>query len=74
MVMRGSFLLLLPVCCVTRLAAQDAFEIHVYEYEPLSRGQHRWVESLAARLCTGVVASSRAVGFCRGILPAKYAL
>jgi hypothetical protein len=38
--MRGSILLLLSICRASRLAAQDPFEIHIYEYEPLSRGQY----------------------------------
>jgi hypothetical protein len=38
--MRVSVLLLLTLCCVTRLASQDPFEIHIYEYEPLTRGQY----------------------------------
>jgi hypothetical protein len=28
------------VFCAIRLAAQDPFEIHIYEYEPLSRGEY----------------------------------
>jgi hypothetical protein len=28
------------ICCLSKAAAQDPFEIHIYEYEPLSRGQY----------------------------------
>ena len=28
------------ICCASRLAAQDPFEIHIYEYEPMGRGQY----------------------------------
>jgi len=38
--MGGRLLLLWLVCGASRLAAQDPFEIHVYEYEPLVRGQY----------------------------------
>ena len=34
--MRGMFLLLAGLACVERVSAQDPFEIHIYEYEPLS--------------------------------------
>ena len=34
--MRGTVLLIAGVLCVSRAPAQDPFEIHVYEYEPLS--------------------------------------
>jgi hypothetical protein len=34
--MRGMFLLLAGLACVVRVSAQDPFEIHIYEYEPLS--------------------------------------
>ncbi len=34
--MRGQILLLAGFCCLSRASAQDPFEIHVYEYEPLS--------------------------------------
>ena len=33
-------LLLSLICCAPQLAAQDPFEIHIYEYEPLWRGQY----------------------------------
>ena len=33
-------LLLLAVCSAFRAAAQDPFEIHVYEYEPMKRGEY----------------------------------
>ena len=39
-------LLLSLICCAPQLAAQDPFEIHIYEYEPLWRGQ----DSLEAHL------------------------
>ena len=38
--MRGDRVLLCLLYCASRLAAQDPFEIHIYEYEPLSRGQY----------------------------------
>ncbi|HEV3200367.1 MAG TPA: hypothetical protein VGZ73_20825 [Bryobacteraceae bacterium] len=38
--MSGRILLFTLICCVSRLAAQDPFEIHIYEYEPLWRGQY----------------------------------
>jgi len=34
--MRGTVLLLAGLSCLSRASAQDPFEIHVYEYEPLS--------------------------------------
>ena len=34
--MRGTVLLLATLCLVPGASAQDPFEIHVYEYEPLS--------------------------------------
>src|SRR5882724_4208051 len=34
--MRGMFLLLAGLACVSGVSAQDPFEIHIYEYEPLS--------------------------------------
>jgi hypothetical protein len=34
--MRGTVLLLAGVLCFSRASAQDPFEIHIYEYEPLS--------------------------------------
>jgi len=33
-------LLLLGTCCAWRCAAQDPFEIHVYEYEPMKLGEY----------------------------------
>jgi hypothetical protein len=33
---RGTFLLLALLCYAPELSAEDPFEIHVYEYEPLS--------------------------------------
>jgi hypothetical protein len=38
--MYGRCLLLSLTCCASQLAAQDPFEIHIYEYEPLWRGQY----------------------------------
>ena len=38
--MRPYCLLIWLVCCAPRALAQDPFEIHIYEYEPLSRGQY----------------------------------
>jgi len=37
---RAGFLLLSSLLYAPSLAAQDPFEIHVYEYEPLTRGQY----------------------------------
>jgi len=37
---RSRFLLLSLLYCAPKLAAQDPFEIHIYEYEPLSHGQY----------------------------------
>jgi hypothetical protein len=37
---RGSHLFALFLAAASRAAAQDPFEIHIYEYEPLSRGQY----------------------------------
>jgi hypothetical protein len=34
--MRAGILLLAGFCCLSRASAQDPFEIHIYEYEPLS--------------------------------------
>src|SRR5580700_4317848 len=34
--MPGRLLLLSLLCCAPKLAAQDPFEIHIYEYEPMS--------------------------------------
>ena len=36
----GRYLLLSLLCWASRMAAQDPFEIHIYEYEPLWRGQY----------------------------------
>ena len=36
--MYGRCLLLSLICCASKLVAQDPFEIHIYEYEPLWRG------------------------------------
>lgn len=38
--MRARSLLLSLLCYAPRLAAQDPFEIHIYEYEPMSWGQY----------------------------------
>jgi hypothetical protein len=38
--MYGRCLLLSLICCAPQLAAQDPFEIHIYEYEPMWRGQY----------------------------------
>ena len=38
--MRGTFVLLALLCCAPELSAQDPFEIHIYEYEPLSLGEY----------------------------------
>jgi hypothetical protein len=37
---RGAFVPLLLLCYAPRIAAQDPFEIHIYEYEPMTRGQY----------------------------------
>src|SRR6266567_2940850 len=34
--MRGKILLLAVLVCLSKVSAQDPFEIHIYEYEPLS--------------------------------------
>jgi len=33
-------LLMIGVCCAWKALAQDPFEIHIYEYEPMSRGEY----------------------------------
>src|SRR5258707_1620385 len=38
--MYSRYLLLSLICGASQLAAQDPFEIHIYEYEPLWRGQY----------------------------------
>jgi hypothetical protein len=38
--MRGAALILGFLFAAARVAAQDPFEIHIYEYEPLSRGEY----------------------------------
>ena len=38
--MRGNHLFALLLAVASCVAAQDPFEIHIYEYEPLSRGQY----------------------------------
>jgi hypothetical protein len=38
--MYSRYLLLSLICCASQLAAQDPFEIHIYEYEPMWRGQY----------------------------------
>ena len=38
--MRGRYLLAVLLCCAARVPAQDPFEIHIYEYEPLSHGEY----------------------------------
>jgi hypothetical protein len=30
----------MPACYALRAVAQDPFEIHIYEFEPMSRGQY----------------------------------
>ncbi len=32
--------LVIFLCAASRLAAQDPFEIHIYEYEPMTLGQY----------------------------------
>jgi hypothetical protein len=38
--MRGKLLFVGLLCCASELSAQDRFEIHIYEYEPLLRGEY----------------------------------
>jgi hypothetical protein len=38
--MRGKLLPLGLLCCASTVWAQDPFEIHIYEYEPLLRGEY----------------------------------
>jgi hypothetical protein len=38
--LRGRFLLMALLCCAPTLGAQDPFEIHIYEYEPMSWRQY----------------------------------
>jgi hypothetical protein len=38
--MRGELFLLAGFWCLSRASAQDPFEIHIYEYEPLSRREY----------------------------------
>src|ERR1700676_721857 len=38
--MRGKVFLFAGLCCLSGAAAQDLFEIHIYEYEPLSRREY----------------------------------
>jgi hypothetical protein len=38
--MSGRYLLLWLACCASRLAAQDPFEIHIYDYERMTWGQY----------------------------------
>jgi hypothetical protein len=38
--MSRGILLLSLICCVARVAAQDPFEILIYEFEPMGRGQY----------------------------------
>jgi len=38
--MSGRILLSSLVCCAARVAAQDPFEIHIYEFEPMGYGQY----------------------------------
>src|SRR5260370_26540226 len=38
--MRGKLLLLGLLCCASTVWAQDPFEIHIYEYETLLRGEY----------------------------------
>src|SRR5205085_3615407 len=33
-------LLIVFLCWTSKISAQDPFEIHIYEYEPLKRGQY----------------------------------
>lgn len=37
--LRGNCLLLVWLCCALKVSAQDPFEIHVYEYEPMEWGE-----------------------------------
>jgi hypothetical protein len=46
--MCGRLALLSLICCAFKLSAQDPFEIHIYEYEPMALGQY----SLEAHLNT----------------------
>ena len=46
--MCGKYVLFSLLCCASRLVAQDPFEIHIYEYEPMWLGQY----SLEAHLNT----------------------
>ena len=46
--MCGRYVLFSLLCCASRLVAQDPFEIHIYEYEPMWLGQY----SLEAHLNT----------------------
>jgi hypothetical protein len=38
--MRRAACLLLFISCAPRIGAQDPFEIHIYEYEPMTRGEY----------------------------------
>src|SRR5580692_2834162 len=38
--MRAKLLVSGLLACAARLLAQDPFEIHVYEYEPMTRGEY----------------------------------
>jgi hypothetical protein len=51
---RHAGLLLLCFSCAPNLAAQDPFEIHIYEYEPMTRGEY----SLEAHLNMNAQGSS----------------
>ena len=53
------------VWCACRLLAQDPFEIHIYEYEPLTRGEY----SLEAHLNVEAQGTSVADG---GLLPTRH--
>src|SRR5579871_1611273 len=63
--MRSSLLLASLLCWVSILAAQDPFEIHVYEYEPLEWRQY----SLEAHLTFEPQGSEKADGT---LLPAAH--
>jgi hypothetical protein len=55
---RKTSLLIAVLCCASRVAAQDPFEIHIYEYEPMSLGEY----SLETHLNFDTQGSSRRDG------------
>ena len=38
--MRSACLLFGELCCMWKAAAEDPFEIHIYEYEPMRLGEY----------------------------------